>query len=92
MNFCRTPRHNINFLTTDDLKVLKLSFIITSGVPRLAVNLSNALINANAFMSGVNSRWRARLDAHGNSKIKTFKVVSVLFFINKGPEWSRLVH
>ena len=87
MNFCQTKGHYLNFLTVDDLKVLKLS-----GVPRLAVNLSNALVNANAFMSGVNSRWRARLDAHGNSKIKTFKVVSVLFFINKGPEWSRLVH
>ena len=53
----------------DDLKVLKLSFMITSGVPRLAVNLSNAQINANVFMSTVNSSWRALLDAHVNSKI-----------------------
>ena len=48
MNFSRTPEHNINFLTTDDLKVLNISFII--GVSLLAVNLSIALINANAFM------------------------------------------
>ena len=77
----------MNFLTTDDLKVLKLSFIITSGVHRLAMNLSNALINANAFKSGVNSKWRARLDAHVNSKI-----VSVLFFVKKGPAWSSRLH
>ena len=69
MNFWRTPRHNINFLTPDDSKVLQLSFITTSGVPRLAVSRSNVLINANAFMFGVNSRWRAQLDAHVNSKI-----------------------
>ena len=48
MNFSRTPEHNINFLTTDDLKVLNISFII--GVSLLHVNLSIALINANAFM------------------------------------------
>ena len=69
MNFCRTPRYNIRFLTTDDLKVLKLSFIRSSGVPVYAINPSNAMINTNAFISGVNSKWRGRGDAHINSKI-----------------------
>ena len=60
---------NKEIFTSTGLNVLKLSLITRSGIPRLDVNLLTAPVNDGIDMSGVNSRWIARLEALVNNKM-----------------------
>ena len=79
---------NMYCLTSLDRKVLKLSLLAMSGIPRRAIKRLNPRKNPSIDMFMVSSKGIARLDAQVNRSIYTLSLFE-LFFTYRGPAKSR---